>query len=500
MTKIKKYPIKTPVSSDKFVGSDSENSDKTVNFSFDGVLALLNSEPIPEDFYIATLFDSSKIMYKTDIYRELDLQPHVSVTITMTNEIVRNGNDFFIVGNFTNDNSLPVFIVRLLGAKIKKNILIFDAIESGNLAAPIHGLIYHNDFLFTATRSSLTTITKINPYDFSDIRTLTLPNTSDYTGSTTDIIGYKNKLYILCTVDWFTTSKFIEISDNLLSYRNAFSIPSIAGYNTTSSSPFLIYNDELYVPFTINGNTMAIRVYDLQGNMKRERTNITINTTLSGGYYVTPHWMTIFNNKLILTTVYGKSLVRLDCLTLATEDSKALPTSITDDNSISRDGYLYLHGEPNPYDLTASVQLLKVKYNNFSDYTVVLDGLDYNNGNGSHGSINYKVQPSSLNLLAKKDNYLSKTANYTIVLSDFLNNNTLVVYVNATSANVTITLPLAAATAGYEIKVIKTDITANTVTVKGNGSQLINSANTFVLSAQFSNIKINSNGTQNYIL
>jgi len=43
MTKIKKYPIKTPVSSDKFVGSDSENSDKTVNFSFDGVLALLNS-------------------------------------------------------------------------------------------------------------------------------------------------------------------------------------------------------------------------------------------------------------------------------------------------------------------------------------------------------------------------------------------------------------------------------------------------------------------------
>lgn len=43
MTKIKKYPIKNPVSSDKFVGSDSENSDKTVNFSFDGVLALLNS-------------------------------------------------------------------------------------------------------------------------------------------------------------------------------------------------------------------------------------------------------------------------------------------------------------------------------------------------------------------------------------------------------------------------------------------------------------------------
>lgn len=43
MTKIKKYSIKNPVSSDKFIGSDSENSDKTVNFSFEGVLALLNS-------------------------------------------------------------------------------------------------------------------------------------------------------------------------------------------------------------------------------------------------------------------------------------------------------------------------------------------------------------------------------------------------------------------------------------------------------------------------
>lgn len=43
MTKIKIYPVKTPVSSDKFVGSDSEDSDKTVNFSFEGVLSLLNS-------------------------------------------------------------------------------------------------------------------------------------------------------------------------------------------------------------------------------------------------------------------------------------------------------------------------------------------------------------------------------------------------------------------------------------------------------------------------
>ena len=64
-------------------------------------------------------------------------------------------------------------------------------------------------------------------------------------------------------------------------------------------------------------------------------------------------------------------------------------------------------------------------------------------------------------------NVLSKTANYTILTTDF---NTaflkkLVLSVDATSGNITITLPTVVS--GYEIDIIKTDASANTVTVSG---------------------------------
>lgn len=64
-------------------------------------------------------------------------------------------------------------------------------------------------------------------------------------------------------------------------------------------------------------------------------------------------------------------------------------------------------------------------------------------------------------------NILNKTANYTILSTDF---NTaflkqLFVFVDCTSGSVTITLP--SALAGYLIAITKTDASANTVTVSG---------------------------------
>ena len=463
-------------------------------------VSVLEVKPIADDFYIAGLLESSKLLYHTDIFREIDLQPYVGITIINTNEIVRNGNDIFVVGNYSFDNTLTPFIVSLINCRTRNNVLIFDSSNFATLSLPIHGLIFHNGFLFSATRTTTTNINKINPYDFTDIRSLSLPNDATYGGQTTDILGYKNKLYVLVTTDFYQTSKFIEISDNLVDYRVVFTIPYSSSYRNGQTSPFLIFNDEVYIPFIVPGDFIAIRVYDLQGNIRRERTNIPILSTVSGGTSAVPHWMGIFNNKILITHTYRKSLVRLDCTTLASEETIALPTSVTDDNTITKDGYILLNGEENPWDLTAPVQLIKVKYNNFSDYTILLQGVTFNNGKGSPGSINNKINVSALNLSAKKDNVLTKTSDYTIVMSDFANNNIIIVYANATAANFIITLPLAAATVGYKIKVIKTDNSANTVTVKGNGSQLINGINTFVLSTQFSTVEIHSNGTQNYIL
>lgn len=65
------------------------------------------------------------------------------------------------------------------------------------------------------------------------------------------------------------------------------------------------------------------------------------------------------------------------------------------------------------------------------------------------------------------DNQKTVSANYTIVSGDFASGKktTLVVIVNATSGNVTITLPTYTSFLGYTIYVIKTDDSANTVTI-----------------------------------
>lgn len=92
------------------------------------------------------------------------------------------------------------------------------------------------------------------------------------------------------------------------------------------------------------------------------------------------------------------------------------------------------------------------------------------------------------------------TANRTLTDVDFGVNGFLALYVNATSGNLTITCMTAETMIGLTLVVIKTDASANTVTVKGNGTQLINGANTSVLSTQFASGTFKSNGIQLYKL
>ena len=91
---------------------------------------------------------------------------------------------------------------------------------------------------------------------------------------------------------------------------------------------------------------------------------------------------------------------------------------------------------------------------------------------------------------------LSKTAAYTILLADFGSSGMLTVYVNATSAAVTITLPSVANMLGKVVNVFKTDASANVVTVTGAAN--INGASTFTLPTQYNSVEIHSNNTQYY--
>lgn len=65
---------------------------------------------------------------------------------------------------------------------------------------------------------------------------------------------------------------------------------------------------------------------------------------------------------------------------------------------------------------------------------------------------------------------LSKSANYTILSTDWGNSKVLYVPVDCTSGSLTLTIPTASSFTGYVIFVTKTDATANTITISGLGS------------------------------
>lgn len=86
------------------------------------------------------------------------------------------------------------------------------------------------------------------------------------------------------------------------------------------------------------------------------------------------------------------------------------------------------------------------------------------------------------------------TADYTANVSDSF------IPVNATSAAVTITLPAADQCQGKRITVKKTDVSANTVTVDGNGAETIDDATTQVITTQYDSICVMSDGSEWWIV
>ncbi|MFP9114592.1 beta strand repeat-containing protein [Flavobacterium sp. RHBU_3] len=94
---------------------------------------------------------------------------------------------------------------------------------------------------------------------------------------------------------------------------------------------------------------------------------------------------------------------------------------------------------------------------------------------------------------------LSKSAAYTITAADYRYGQ-VTVFADASSAAFTITLEASASMVGKTVNVIKTDSSANQVTIKGNGTTNINAANTQVLSSQYQAVKVKSNSTQYYLI
>lgn len=125
----------------------------------------------------------------------------------------------------------------------------------------------------------------------------------------------------------------------------------------------------------------------------------------------------------------------------------------------------------------------------------------------NNGLVEYIVDKSSLygsrsvpdvayvQSLTNKYPYLSKTANYTVLTTDWANTNTLTITVDASAGAVTITLPAASTTAGKIINIKKMDSSINTVTVNGGGTN-IDGTSTSVITMQYGNAMIQSISTQ----
>lgn len=88
---------------------------------------------------------------------------------------------------------------------------------------------------------------------------------------------------------------------------------------------------------------------------------------------------------------------------------------------------------------------------------------------------------------------ITRTANYTVALTDVGANGTVLVRADATAGNVTITLPTAASSTGITFIVKKVDSSVNTVTVSVASN--IDGSTTKVYNTQYTGASIMSNGT-----
>lgn len=88
----------------------------------------------------------------------------------------------------------------------------------------------------------------------------------------------------------------------------------------------------------------------------------------------------------------------------------------------------------------------------------------------------------------------------TVSTSTTLTNSQYTIIADATAGALIETLPVAATSVGKILIVKKKDVSANTVTVKGNGAELIDGANTVVLSAQYASVTVHCDGTQWWVI
>lgn len=75
-----------------------------------------------------------------------------------------------------------------------------------------------------------------------------------------------------------------------------------------------------------------------------------------------------------------------------------------------------------------------------------------------------------------------------------------VILCDATGGAITVTLPAAASSTGYQFDIKKIDASANAITIDGNGAETIDDAATATITTQYENVTVYCDGTEWWIL
>lgn len=217
MTKISKkaaYPVKNPVRQDYFVGTDSENNGKTVNFDFEKTAKLINElngtsivnylfktdnniplEVLTEGVFLSegnetTFADITKLYINKKNFHETDMAELFQFIFT-------NKEEFKLkIRNSSNLNNAVYFTIT--GATEFESYFTLDvAIDINNAAIPelIHFNVYFFDFELASASGSVDVSSKLDK--------------ASYTGNATDI---DNRIIVLEN-QTDVSNVFIEMKD-----------------------------------------------------------------------------------------------------------------------------------------------------------------------------------------------------------------------------------------------------------------------------------------------
>jgi len=394
---------------------------------------------------------SIRFLKPDNTFYYIDIAQFVPTVINPITEIILIGNRLFMTANSTTstNETLPIKVIiadlnYVNGAPKLSNFSDADI----TVKIRVHGSVLHRGFVYLSTRPNVgnavpTQVVKINPNNLTDVDILEIPDTRS-----TDIIGYKNNVYIHATNAAQDKMRFIRIDENLNNYSIIFEWNRVAvfPYKQPQANPFLIYNDEIYTAYAVIDGTatrkyVSVDVYNFKGELVRSNNVDTNPQNLTRRTYYAPHWLTIFNGKIIITptdttvatppSTNPWSVLVIDVNTLTLEDIYQLPCSISDDNTIFGNGDIYFNGEgsstaltslsrANYKNLAGTFEILKASYNSNAALNSKYPFQEAQIVNVSQLNYDFKYQPGIIYLTAKGWQNGVKNTGASIELNDVI--------------------------------------------------------------------------------